>query len=236
MKRLLSIIAFAGTTCDVPDNAEIIKPDKNATFGDFVKAALKRAAGKYVLLADCNFALSDMGSFLCEIKSCDADVIAFDGGICFKPALIKGIKRTENLSAIEIFAVISAKSVYKTQIKPLTFFKSSVEYSESLHNALKEAVEEFTREKAKLAREVYNFAFEMLIKRLTEFYMVAMLKMRKDAAAGESLCEFDKALKANVVLYLALEKRFPYGGLSKLREKNFKISFFTARKFKKYLK
>ncbi len=236
MKRLLSIITSADTTCDVPDNAEIIKADGKAPFGDFIKAAIKRAAGKYVLLTDCNFALCDLGGFLCEVKSRDDDVIAFDGGTCFKPALIKGIKRTENLSAVEIFAAMSAKSVYKTHLKPLEFFKSPVEYSKSLHTALKEAVEEFAREKAKLAREVYAFVFETLIKRLTEFYMAAMLKMRKDLAVHDPLCEFDRTLKDNVVLYLALEKRFPYVNLSKLREKNFKISFFTARKFKKYLK
>lgn len=235
MKLLLSILSFADSTCGVPDNAEIIKADGNATFSDFIKAAQKRAAGKYVLLADCNFALNDLNGFLCEVKSRDADVIAFDGGICIKPSLLKGIKRTENLSATEIFAAISAKSVLKTDIKPLIFFKNPAEYSESIHTELKEAVEEFAREKAKLTREVYAFVFDMLIRRLTEFYMAAMLKMRKDSAAKEALCGFDKALKAYVVLYLALEKRFPYVKLSSLREKNFKISFFTARKFKKYL-
>ncbi len=62
-----------------------------------------------------------------------------------------------------------------------------------------------------------------------------MLAIKCGEVDGEELVKFDGRLKSEIVLYLALEKNFTAAKLSKLRKKNFKISYFTAKKFKKIL-
>ena len=52
----------------------------------------------------------------------------------------------------------------------------------------------------------------------------------------DGLAELDGTLKAEIVLYLALEKKFTASKLHKLREKGYRISFLTERKFRKLLK
>ena len=65
--------------------------------------------------------------------------------------------------------------------------------------------------------------------------MHAMVAIREGNLAVEQFKAFDGKLKAEIVLYLALEKRFTAAKLHKLRDKDFKISRWTAKKFKKIL-
>ncbi len=75
----------------------------------------------------------------------------------------------------------------------------------------------------------------MLCDRLVIYYLYALLSIKDGNLDSGKLIAFDGKLKAEIVLYLALEKRFTYAKLQKLREKNFKISGWTARKFRKIL-
>lgn len=63
-----------------------------------------------------------------------------------------------------------------------------------------------------------------------------MLAIYRKETAADGLIEFDKRLKDNVVLYLALEKRFSVANLKKLREKSFKINLIQYNKFKKIIR
>ncbi len=233
MKRILTVLLSAGAQCEQPlgEDYEILEIAE----GDELKAVLKRASGKFTIIFDRTFTLKDTQTFLGELGGCDADVVAFDGGFCFKTQFLKSMRRFDT-GTVQIIAIISAKSAYKTQTKPFEFANQPQVYSENEQNALKSAVEEFGKEKHKLPHEVYSLAFETLLLKLTCFYMAAMLAIRKKKIDDENLINFDLELKQNIVLYLALEKRFTVASLAKLRKNKFKLPYFTAKKFKKLLK
>ena len=63
-----------------------------------------------------------------------------------------------------------------------------------------------------------------------------MVAIKEGRLESEKLISFDNRLKGEIVLFLALEKNFKAANLTKLRKKGFKISRFTAKKFKKLLK
>ena len=121
-------------------------------------------------------------------------------------------------------------------LKPFKFTTQRAEYSLTDEAKLEETLEEFKKSKAKLNKAVDSFIFDVLCARLTTFYICAMIAVYRKEATAEGLLDFDKRLKENIVLYLALEKRFPAADLKKLREKNFKISLITYNKFKKIIK
>ncbi|MDE5728695.1 MAG: hypothetical protein K2I20_00780 [Clostridia bacterium] len=60
--------------------------------------------------------------------------------------------------------------------------------------------------------------------------------IHKNEISADELKELDLKLKQNIVLYIAMQKRFTAANLQKLREKNFKINFLTFNKLKKSLK
>ena len=76
---------------------------------------------------------------------------------------------------------------------------------------------------------------DIICLRLTYYYAAAMLAIKSKAIPLSVLTEFDARLKENVVLYLAMDKRFTPASLGKLRKKGFAISFLTAKKFEKFL-
>ena len=74
------------------------------------------------------------------------------------------------------------------------------------------------------------------MKKLITFYICAAVAIREKQLEAEKLKEFDAKLKENIVLYLALEKKFYPADIKKLREKDFKIGFIQYNKFKKLIK
>ncbi len=63
-----------------------------------------------------------------------------------------------------------------------------------------------------------------------------MLAVKSKAIPLSALTDFDALLKENVVLYLAMDKRFTPANLGKLRKNGFAISFLTAKKLEKFLR
>ncbi|MBD5584004.1 MAG: hypothetical protein HDQ88_02895, partial [Clostridia bacterium] len=161
-----------------------------------------------------------------------------DGGYCFKTSLLKGLSQRACVDryGAEIFAAFEAKTLSAVKIKPFNFTTVHTEYSEEIEARLKEALAEFKKSKAKLTKTVYSFIFDVLCERLVTFYISAMLKIKSGELDPETLKAFDTELKENVILYLALEKRFTLANLAKLRAKDFKIGFIEYNKFKKAVK
>lgn len=163
-------------------------------------------------------------------------MVVFVGGTAIKTSIIKGVvKDCKDLFSCFILSVLSCKTVLKSVYLPLTFEKSETLFNEDSYSGLLLASEEFVKAKAKLSKDVYSHALNSLCARLVTFYLTAMIAIREGKMDKETLISFDSRLKAEIVLYLALEKNFTAGKLSKLRKKDFKISRFTAKKFKKLL-
>lgn len=220
------------------EGVEILTVDKGQDSAEFLRAAIRAAKGKYMLITDGEFRFADIQPFLSAAEKSAADILAFDGGYCFKTALLRGlnIKNIRGRDFTELLATFAAKSVAKTAGKPLNFRNTTGKYSDELQADLTAAVKEFGASKAKLPKNVYTFAFDLTCEKLIQFYMGAMLTMRAQKREPDGLVAFDRALKEQIVLFLALEKRFTAAKLSKLREKQFKISFLTAKKFELALK
>lgn len=240
MKKVVSIIVCRSTASvpTEPDGAEILYTEENRGFAEIVQNAIKQAKGKYLVLCGKSFEFADLDGLLAKTGDSNADIIAFDGATAFKSALFKGILPNGDKSTADILAILSAKSIEKSGIKPLKYENTAdnLQYSESVAEELSEALKEFKRCKSKLPKEVYTFAVDTVCTRLNTFYAEAMLAVKNKQIPAEALTEFDALMKENVVLYLAMDKRFTPADLGKLRKKNFEISFITAKKFEKFLK
>lgn len=242
MKKILTI-----AVCEKPqsdkrdsffDDVEILYRRENETAAEFLRNAAKSVKSKYTVIVDGEFTFADLHSFLDAAGKANADILVFTGGYCFKSAVLRALdpKNIGNRYCTELFAAMNAKSIARLKIEPLRFRGMNTAYSEEAQQNLAAAIREFGVSKSKMPKDVYSFTFDILCARLADFYMSAMLAVRRKETAANKLAEFDKLLKTNVVLYLALEKRFKAAKLSKLRKKNFLISFLTAEKFKKELK
>lgn len=242
MKKLLTVALSKNSMGNVAPPEEEIEvitiSEDTAKNSKALYELLKQAKSKYTVIADTDFTFADVDEFLKELNDRNEDIILFDGGYCFKTTLLKGLppKVCVDRYGAEIFASFEAKSLSAVRLKPFIFTTVHTEYSEEIEARLKEALDEFKRSKAKLNKTVYSFVFDMLCARLVTFYISAMLKIRNGELDCEKLKAFDAGLKENVILYLALEKRFTLANLSKLRAKDFKIGFIEYNKFKKAVK
>lgn len=240
MKKVVSIIVCKNTQCvpTEPDGAEILYTEENRGFSEIVQNGVKQAKGKYLILCGQGFEFSDIDGLLNVAGASNADIIAFDGATAFKTQLFKSFLPDGDKATAEILAILSAKSIEKSNLKPFVFEKTTdnLHYSEKTAQELSLALKEFKKCKSKLPKEVYTYAVDVICAKLNTFYAGAMLAVRNKQLTVEALREFDALLKDNVVLYLAMDKRFTPANLGKLRKKNFEISFITAKKFEKFLK
>ncbi len=243
MKKLLSIVLCKNACEDLTelcDGAEILRLDEGADNPKALYELIRQTKGKYVIIidTDCTVAGEEFDNLLKVCDEATSDIVAFDGGYALKASTLKGVNAklyTDRYGA-EIYTAFNSKEITSVTLKPFTFTTQRAQYSLTDEAKLEETLEEFKKSKAKLNKAVYSFIFDILCARLTTFYICAMIAIYRKETTAEGLTEFDKRLKENIVLYLALEKRFPAADLKKLREKNFKISLITYNKFKKIIK
>lgn len=245
MKKLLSIVLCnnAGEALNVEDErAELLRLEENSD-GQNPKALyelIKQTKGKYVIIidTDCTVAEEDFAQFLNIAEECTADILAFDGGYALKSSTLKSVAAkfyTDRYGA-EIYTAFNSKEVVWITLRPFLFTTQRALYSVTDEAKLEETLEEFKKNKAKFNKAVYTFIFDILCDRLVTYYVSAMLAIYRKETAADGLIEFDKRLKDNVVLYLALEKRFSVANLKKLRGKSFKINLIQYNKFKKIIR
>jgi hypothetical protein len=143
------------------------------------------------------------------------------------------LNKTLDTYSFNILSAMLSKNIVKKDWSYIKSEKTTPIYIPERAEQILMCAVEFNKVKAKLTKEMYSYVFDSLCYELIKFYMLAMIC--KDKTAREYLLEFDKRLKEHIVLYLAIEKRFPLASLSTLRRKQFKISLITLIKFKKYL-
>lgn len=240
MKKVISII-ICNTVKNAPsepDGTELLYTDEERTFAEIVQNGIKQAKGKYTVFMEGDFSITDADALIKAVADCNADVLAFEGATAFKTSVIKNICPDGDYETAIINGILNCKTIEKSDLKPFIFESTSAhgtEYSQKVTNELLQILKDFKKFKAKTQKDVYSFAVDAICAKLNVFYMKAMLAVRNEIITAETLKNFDCALKENVVLYLAMDKRFVCGNLGKLRENSFKISFLTANKFKKYL-
>ena len=233
MKKLLTIVVYGqsdgGRSDTLYSGVELIYAD-----GD-LHNALKQAKGKYILIENRTFLFKDVQPFLNALDTASQDIVRFNGGNAYKSSLFKGVVDKGDCFAFCASASFNAKSVAYFEYAPFNFSAPDCDF-ENEESGLKEVCYEFKRVKAKLSKEVYSFVFDLICERLLLFYTCALIAIREKRISADKLIEFDKNLKDEIVLYLALDKRFDDGKLPKIRSKGFKISGFTAKRYKKLLK
>ncbi len=233
MKKILTFITrdSADTTDDeVPEEVEIL-----GTEGKNLSEALKKAKGRYTVLADGDLTCDITEDIFKNLATDNSDVLVFRGSSLFKTSVLKNLtaKQCGGKFSTEAYAAFQSKSIKRYNTQPFSFTPVKREYSEKEQSALAEILTEFAKGKSKLTKEIYSFTFDLLCDKLVLFYSVALLAIYDKKLKPEKLKEFDLKLKENIVLYLALDKRFGAGNLGKIREQNFKISFITALKLRK---
>ncbi|MDE7083565.1 MAG: hypothetical protein K2O89_07705 [Clostridia bacterium] len=245
MKKILSLVLCknTGNGLTVPDDgAELLYLDEKAAENNpkALYELIKQTKGRYVVITDtdCTVNEADLNSFLKTAEESTADIISFNGGYALKAATLKGVpsKLYTDRYGAEIYTAFDAKDIVSVSLRPFVFTTQRAQYSTEDETKLKETLEEFKKSKAKLPKAVYSFIFEILCARLITFYITAIIAIRDRVLDAETLKEFDLKLKDNIVLYLALEKRFPAANLKKLREKDFKIGLIQYNKFKKIVR
>lgn len=245
MKKILSIVLCnnAGEKLTLPDDgAEILRFDESQAEKNpkALYELIRQTKGKYTVIidTDCTANDEDFVNILKICEECTADILAFDGGYALKTTTVKGVpaKLYTDRYGAEIYTAFDSKEIVWVTFKPFAFTTQRARYSLTDEEKLEETLEEFKKSKSKLPKAVYSFIFDILCTRLITFYTCAMMAIYRKETTADKLVEFDKRLKGNVVLYLALEKRFTAADLKKLREKNFKISLITYNKFKKLVK
>ena len=238
MKILLTIAACCGAVKDLPEyeGIELIYPVENEEMRAFLSRAVKNAKGKYTLVSVNKFNYADVQSVLNILDKNTADLVNFMGGTILKTSDLKSVvKDCPDAFSLCVLAAMQGKTTLKTVYIPFTFSKSAVTFNDENIEGMLLAATEFAKVKAKLTKEIYSFVFDLLCQRIIEYYLFALLEIRDKKIEAKKLIEFDNKLKAEIVLYLAVDKRFTYASLQKIRDNGFKISFFTAKKFRKQL-
>ena len=239
MKILLTVVVCensADTENALCDGIELLYPDDGEDTKEFLQRAFKIAKGKYSVICDRRFKLADVQSVLNIIDKNTSDMICFQGGAALKTALYRSaVKDSCDAFSCLVLAVLDCKTILKTFDNPFTFHKITARFTEQTAQGVLLSAERFGKVKAKLPKEIYSYAANLLCEKLNFYYLYLMLKIKNGEENYEKLTEFDAKLKAEIVLYLTFEKRFPYGNLNKLRSKNFKINYFTAKKYRKIL-
>lgn len=240
MKILLTVVVCGngadGRSAPLYDGIELIYPDGGEGVKDFLARALKAAKGKYTVVLDTKFLFADVQPLLNIIDKNTADMVCFNGGIALKTAVLKNVvKDCADSFSCRILGVFACKNLLKTDYNPFTLERAAGAFTDENTAGLLLCAETFGRIKAKLPKEIYTYSFNCLCDRLVTYYLYAMLAIREGKLTADKLTAFDGKLKAEIVLYLALEKRFTYAKLQKLRNKEFKISWLAERKFRKVL-
>ena len=241
MKNLLTIVVSRDTgirhASTLYDGIELIYPEDEEAEKDFILRAIKNAKGKYTILLEKKFMFADVSSLLNILDKNSPDMVVFTGGTAIKTSVVKAVvKDSRDIFSCFILSVLSCKTVLKSNYTPFTFDKSSVSFSEDNYSGILIAAEAFGAAKAKLTKDIYSHVMNVLCARLVSFYLSAMVAIKEGTMDKETLLSFDSRLKSEIVLFLALEKNFTAAKLTKLRKREFKISRFTAKKFKKLLK
>lgn len=235
MKKLLTIVVCCGAETTngeaAGDTVEIITvPDGS------IAQALKGAKGKYAVVCDRTLTVADADFFLKNLQDMNTDIICVSYISAFKTSVLKDVDlKDADAFTYTAFGAMSCKSLANIRCIPFILGREESGYSDATAHNLLRVAEEFRKVKSKLNKDVYTYVFDILCDRLVKFYMAAMLSIKENGLPAEKLVEFDNRLKAEIVLFLALEKRFTATRLQKLREKGFKISGLTAKKFKKIL-
>ncbi len=238
MKTLLTIAVCRGTPeTAVTDGVEFIYPEKDENQKDFLTRSAKTAKGKYTVISETAAGIAEIGQLLNIIDKNPKDLICFEQGFAVKTAIFKACaKDCKDAFSCKVLCVLECKSILKTVYFPLTFGKFDNEFDENSLQGLLCCAETFGKYKSKIEKEIYSYASALICDRLVPFYMYAMLAIKQGKMNVDGLAELDGTLKAEIVLYLALEKKFTASKLHKLREKGYRISFLTERKFRKLLK
>ena len=241
MKNLLTIVVGYDTDArhasTLYDGIELIYPEKEENQKDFISRAVKNAKGKYSVLLEQKFMLADLNSLLNILDKNSPDMVIFAGGTALKTSIIKNVvKDSKDIFSCFILSVLSCKTVLKSTYIPFSLGKSETNFTEDNYAGLLTSAEAFVAVKSKLSKDIYSHTINALCARLVTFYLTAMVAIKEGKLESEKLISFDSRLKGEIVLYLALEKNFTAAKLVKLRKKGFKISRFTAKKFKKLLK
>lgn len=238
MKKLVTVLACTPCKEILPpnDEVEVLYTDENRTAHEIIENGLKQARSKYIILTDGGFEITDLPPLLDVLRGSSSDIVTFIGGAAVKSGLFKGaLKGDGDKFTTEFFAVLGAKSIENTNLNPFTFNKTPCFYEGDDAERLKSVLDEFKKCKARLPKDVFTYAFDLLCEKLIIFYSAALIAVHKGEIPAETLKEFDLKLKQNIVLYIAMQKRFKAANLQKLREKNFKINFLTCNKLKKSL-
>lgn len=232
MKKILTIITTGNVPAENSESYEVINAEecKNE-----LSDAVKQAKGKYVLLTDDAICIPDDEALFEELEKSSYDAIYINGGCFVKTAIVKSLKNCNNIFSMELYSLFSAKNAEKLPTIA-TVTRERMLYSEENKKIFSEVLDEFLKSKAKISKEVYSVAADIILSSLLPFYASAILLIKDKKLQADKLCEFDLKLKENMVLYLSLEKKFSAGNLSKLRENNFKAGFITCQKLKKQLK
>lgn len=238
MKKLLTIIAKNSIQAETACNGiEIFYPEENESEKNFALRAAKNADGKYTVIIEQKFALSDIDSLLNILDKNSSDMVIFEGGTAVKTSIVKGtVKECRDIFSCMILSILDCKSLLKSAFTPFSFEKSEAVFTEDNYEGLLIAAKAFIDKKSKLAKEHYVHILNAICSKLVVLYLTAMIAIKEGKIDSQSLISFDGKLKGEIVLYLALEKRFKYAKLIKLRKKGFKISKFTAKRFKRALK
>lgn len=237
MKKVVTIAVYqSGATKNQSlfDRLEMIFPDDGETKSQFAARCAKTAKGKYLIFAEREFSFADAHNFTAVLEEANADIVTFKGGAALKLTAFKSVNFAlcEDEFCATVLTCLNAKSLINAKIAPITY-KNDMPIPEG--NLIAEICEEFQKIKAKLNKEVYAYTFDLISDALVKFYIKAILAVRNGELEREKFVCFDNKLKTMIVLYLAVEKKFPVSKLQKLREKDFKISFLTANKLKKFI-
>lgn len=229
MKKILTIAVLDDTSnlnCEF-EEVEIIQADDKQ---------LKKCKSKYAVLLKDGFTYNDLRSLLDRATDSSADIISFNGGCLFKASAIKHTDIGTDIFNLNIANVLNCRSIERTSLNPFKLAEDGIDCSADAFGKLKSALQEYKAAKTKVPVDVYSYARDIICERLSLFYKSYMLAIRK-GADSQALVEFDKDIKTfDMVLYKVFENRFNHDELEKLRAKSFKISFFTAIKYKKELK
>lgn len=235
MKKLLTIVVINGTDAgngeNFNENTDVVLAEK-----ENVAQTVKSAKGKYSLVCDNCIAAAETEFFLETLRETSSDMVLATGFCAYKTSVLKDLDlKNADAFTYAAFGAMNSKSITKIRCVPFRTEKENLTCSdETIHNLLSVA-EQFKKVKAKLNKDIYTYVFDSLCDRLVTYYMTAILAVKDGSFEAEKLIEFDNRLKGEIVLFLALEKRFTATRLQKLREKGFKISGLTARKFRKLL-
>lgn len=239
MKTLLSVVVCSEQpSAHECDGIEFLYKDEGESDKDFLNRSLKAAKGKYTVITEKKFIMGDTSSILNIIDKNSADMVCFTGGSAIRTSHLKSVaKDCVDAFTCDILGILQCKSLLKTVYAPFLFSKSKVKFTSVNAEGVLTVSEEFVKVKRNLPKEIYSYAFNLICDKLVLFYVYSMLAIKDGDMPAEKLIEFDAKLKAEIVLYLALEKRFTASKLklNKMRAKNFAISGLTARKFRKII-